>query len=431
MNDARRPFEILAFVAALLGALALAGSWMALPPALTIEFYLLLVAAVVSENYAVMMPGYSFSIVYPLTMATVVLCGPTPALLVAALTSTGLGEFRERNWPLVGYNFGQLTLSTFLTGWTYVLLGGRVLVLQGTALSVAELPRMLAPLGAAAVISVIANIALASVGVAVKSSQPLLPVLESVSRVLWGQLALGIAGFVIAQVMALEVWAFALFVFPLLIARQFYQSFTAMQDAYTDTIRSLVGALEAKDPYTRGHSERVAEYSVLLARSAGRDGGFVSRLENAALLHDLGKLALPGALLRKTQKLDDDDWATIRSHPEIGGRMVARIPAVSVLAPAVEAHHERLNGTGYPRGLAADSISLEARMLAIADSYDAMTSDRPYRPGLEKEAAVAELRRCSEAELDAGLVETFVGALENAPAAPLRSLRDALEEEPA
>lgn len=428
MRDARRPFELLGAAAATLGVLALVASWLAYPPQLTIEFYLLLLAAVVSENYAVMMPGYSFSIVYPLTMATAVLCGPTPALLVAALTSTSLSEFREKNWPLVAYNFGQLTLSTFLTGWTYVLLGGRVLVEQGSAFSVAELPSMLIPLASSAVISVIANIALASIGVAVKNGQPLLPVLESVSRVFWGQLALGVSGFVIAQVMALQVWAFALFVFPLLIARQFYQSFTAMQDAYTDTIRSLVGALEAKDPYTRGHSERVAEYSVLLARSAGRDGGFVSRLENAALLHDLGKLALPGALLRKTQRLDDGDWEAIRSHPALGGRMVARIPAVSGLAPAVEAHHERLNGSGYPRGLLADRISLEARMLAIADSYDAMTSDRPYRPGLDKEQAVAELRRCAEAELDAGLVEVFILALDEVPAAPVRNLKDVLEE---
>jgi HD-GYP domain-containing protein (c-di-GMP phosphodiesterase class II) len=198
------------------------------------------------------------------------------------------------------------------------------------------------------------------------------------------------------------------FIFPLLVARQFYQRFSAMKSAYVDTIRSLIGALEAKDPYTRGHSERVAEYSVLIGRAAGMDSRSLTDLEYAALLHDLGKIALPGPLLRKPGKLDDAEWSAIKGHPGVGASMVRRIPPLKKLADTVSRHHERLDGTGYPEGLSAGELAMSTRILAIADSFDAMTSNRPYRPGLTREAAIAELRRCSPHQLDADLVEVFV-----------------------
>ncbi len=407
----RRPFLFLSLIGVIFGTLALSASWLAYPPEVTAAFVLLTSVAVFSENYAVLMPGYSFSIVYPLTMAAVVLCGPTAAILLVVPASTSVVELREHDWPLVAYNFGQLTASTFVTGWTYVLLGGRVLTETGTAFRLDEFPSMFIPLVAAAVVSVVANLLLAAIGVSAEHGRPLWSVLEPLAVFFWGQVALGFAGFVIAQVMALEVWAFALFTFPLLIARQFYQNFNAMQEAYTDTIRSLVGALEAKDPYTRGHSERVAQYSLLLGRAIGLDRRALGELETAAILHDLGKLALSGALLRKVEKLDDKDWDVIRTHPTLGAAMVRKIPAVAALADPVERHHERLDGSGYPGGLRAEAISREARILAIADSFDAMTSDRPYRPGLSVDAAVSELRRCSEGELDRLLVKRFVEAL--------------------
>jgi putative nucleotidyltransferase with HDIG domain len=211
--------------------------------------------------------------------------------------------------------------------------------------------------------------------------------------------------------MAIDPAAFAFFIFPLLVARQFYERFSALKSAYADTIRSLVGALEAKDPYTRGHSERVAEYAVLIAQAAGLDSKSVSELEYAALLHDLGKIALPGDLLRKPGKLNEEEWEAIRGHPGVGAAMVRRIPPLRKHADTVNRHHERLNGSGYPDGLHESDLSTAARILAIADSFDAMTSSRPYRAGLSREAAISELRRCSPEELDTDLVEVFVQAI--------------------
>jgi HD-GYP domain-containing protein (c-di-GMP phosphodiesterase class II) len=254
--------------------------------------------------------------------------------------------------------------------------------------------------------------ALAALGVALKNGLRLSDVLDSMGWLPWGQIALGVVGFIIAQVMAVNVTAFALFIFPLLVARQFYQSSTALKSVYKDTIRSLIGALEAKDPYTRGHSERVAEYAVLIGRQAGLDSRSLDDLENAALLHDLGKLALPGPLLRKAGALNDDEWCAIREHPNLGADLVRRIPPLRPLADVVERHHERLDGSGYPLGLTGQGLSVAVRILAIADSFDAMTSDRPYRAGLSAEEALAELRQCSPSQLDPDLVEALAAANE-------------------
>jgi putative nucleotidyltransferase with HDIG domain len=239
---------------------------------------------------------------------------------------------------------------------------------------------------------------------------PLADVLDSVGLLPVGQVAFGVIGYIIAQVLAASPWAFVLFVFPLLVARQFYQRFSALKSAYTDTIRSLVGALEAKDPYTRGHSERVAKYAVIIGEASGLDSRALYDLEHAALLHDVGKLALPGVLLRKTGQLTDDEWIAVKNHPTTGAQMVQRIPPLRRLAKAVEQHHERLDATGYPFGLDGDGLSAAARILAVADSFDAMTSDRPYRRGLSYEDAIAELIRCSPGQLDREVVRTFIDA---------------------
>lgn len=409
-SGVRRPFAILSWLVASAGIGALALSWVVYPPEFSLYFVFLLAAALISENYTVVMGGYSFSIAYPLTIAALVLCGPTPALILAASSSVNIYDLRTLPRSVNLFNLGQLLVSIALSGWVYVGLGGRVLISAGVATewSSADFPGFLLPLLAVAVVSALGNVALASLGVAARTGEKLSDVLESVGWLPAGQVAFGAIGFIIAQVMAIAPAAFVFFIFPLLVARQFYQRFSAMKSAYVDTIRSLIGALEAKDPYTRGHSERVAEYSVLIGRAAGMDSRSLADLEYAALLHDLGKIALPGPLLRKPGKLDDAEWSAIKGHPGVGASMVRRIPPLKKLADTVSRHHERLDGTGYPEGLSASELATSTRILAIADSFDAMTSNRPYRPGLTREAAIAELRRCSPHQLDADLVEVFV-----------------------
>lgn len=416
-NDGvRRPFLYLTVVVLTLGIAAFVFSWMKSPPIFSAEFAFLLVAGLISENFAVEMGEYSFSIAYPLVLAALILCGPTPALILAIATSVNLIDVRNLHWSVTVFNIGQLLFSSALAAGAYVALGGRVLLASGIGpFGASDFPAAFVPLLATAVAGSVGNIALASLGVSVKSGERIGNVLESVGWLPIGQLALGVVGFTIAQVMAINIAAFLFFIFPLLVARQFHQRFLSLHSVFTDTIRSLIGALEAKDPYTRGHSERVAKYAVLLGRALAFEPRELGDLEKAALLHDLGKLALPGELLRKVGRLEPHEWDEIRRHPSNGAEMISKIPPLRRLAEPVLCHHERLDGSGYPNGLRGAELSSFARILAIADSYDAMTSDRPYRRGFSRLEAATELRRCAGIQLDSAYVEAFIDTLLDEP----------------
>ena len=226
--------------------------------------------------------------------------------------------------------------------------------------------------------------------------------------VLPAHIALPFVGFLMAQVLSLQLFALPLFVFPLLVARQLYQRYLGLRRAYVDTIRSLVSALEAKDPYTRGHSERVSEYAVVLGRELGLDSRALERLEYAGLLHDLGKLAVPSHILTKPGRLEDAEMDRIREHPRRGAAMVGRIPSLRDLAETVGQHHERIDGKGYPGGIRGIELTQAARILAVVDSYDAMTTTRAYRRALTQEEAVAEMLAGAGGQFDEDMVRAFL-----------------------
>jgi diguanylate cyclase (GGDEF)-like protein len=176
-------------------------------------------------------------------------------------------------------------------------------------------------------------------------------------------------------------------------------------------IYALAAAIEAKDVHTQGHSRRVRDYAIALAEAVGLTPDRVANLGAAALLHDIGKIGIPDHILNKTGKLTAEEWEVIQGHPKLATIIVGRIPALSPCLPAILHHHERWDGTGYPSGLKGDAIPLEARILAIADAFEAMTAPRPYRRALSIEAAVAELRRSAGGQFDPQLVEVFLSVL--------------------
>ena len=222
--------------------------------------------------------------------------------------------------------------------------------------------------------------------------------------------AISFVGYLIAEVLAVSVIGFPLFVFPLVVARQLYERYTSLRESYVDTVRSLVGALEAKDPYTRGHSERVASYGVELGRKLGLDSRSVRRLEYAALLHDVGKLRVSRLLLTKPGSLSPSEYQTIQEHPVVGASMVAQIPPLKDLAEYVRLHHERWDGQGYPLRVEGDSIPLFARILSVVDAYDAMTTTRPYRSALMHDEAIAQLIQGAGQQFDPEVVRVFIEA---------------------
>ena len=179
------------------------------------------------------------------------------------------------------------------------------------------------------------------------------------------------------------------------------------REMYVATMRSLAHVVEAKDPTTRGHLDRTAHYGIALARLV--DPALAERREVSYgfFLHDIGKVGIPESILCKAGPLTELEWIVMRSHPDQGARIVAPIPFMGEAVEIVRSHHERWDGRGYPRGMRGEEIPLAARIFAIADSFDAMTSDRPYRAAMSTEAAVAEIRAGSGTQFDPRCVEAF------------------------
>jgi len=176
------------------------------------------------------------------------------------------------------------------------------------------------------------------------------------------------------------------------------------------SLARLSAAIEARDPYAKGHSSRVTVFAQAMARRIGLDKERVSILRLGALLHDVGKLAVPSSVLLKRGPLTEAEFGQMRRHPAAGARMLETLGAPPTILPVVLHHHERWDGAGYPTGRRAEEIPLEARVLCIVDSFDAMTSNRPYRAPRRPDEAWDELQRCAGTQFDPELVGAFAEA---------------------
>ena len=188
-------------------------------------------------------------------------------------------------------------------------------------------------------------------------------------------------------------------------SRHLYQE---LQDMLFNTVKSLVAAVDAKDEYTRGHSERVYEVAIMLGERIGLDTSDLRDLSWAALLHDVGKIAIGREILNKPSRLSDEEFAVIKTHPDRGVRVLEPIPQLQHILPAIRHHHERFDGHGYPLGLKGMEIPLASRILAVADTFDAMASSRAYRPAQDLEVVLNEIRRCSGSQFDPDMVTAFL-----------------------
>ena len=191
--------------------------------------------------------------------------------------------------------------------------------------------------------------------------------------------------------------------------KELEESYEKLKAANRQALFGLAEAIEAKDPYTKGHCGRVAAYSLVLARAAGYPVDGLETLEFGAFLHDIGKIGIRDAVLLKPGPLDDAEWVHMREHPVKGYEIASKIEMLKPIMAAVRNHHERWDGSGYPDSMAAENIPLVARIVAIADAYDAMSTDRPYKKALSLEECEAVLRKTAGKMYDPELVEVFVG----------------------
>ncbi len=343
------------------------------------------------------------------------LCGPAAAVLVASVGFV----VEDRSSELVkrAFNSAMLILAAGAAGLVMVGLGG-----GWHGLDFDGFPHDLLPALGADVAVFLTSVGLVSLVIALCAH--LRPM--SVARGLIDLSALLVLGNGLLGLALAVVWgpcgigplSAALVVVPLLLARFTYNQIADEQRAYDSTVRALVRAVETKDVYTRHHSERVSKASVLIARESNMPERMVPSLRYAGLLHDVGKIGVPTRVLQKADRLTEAEFDAIKLHPVRGREMVAEIDFLEEARAGIFHHHERLDGRGYPMGLAGADIPEFARIIAVADAFDSMTSTRSYRGARSVEAAVAELRRCAGTQFDAPKVEALIRALGRNPWEP-------------
>lgn len=190
-------------------------------------------------------------------------------------------------------------------------------------------------------------------------------------------------------------------------------TYQKLQDSYLESIQTLRYTVEAKDSYTRGHSDRVSEFSVLLGKHLGLSDQDLEHLRLGGLFHDIGKIGVPDIILQKNSKLTDDEYSQIKQHPNIGVHILSNATIFNDILPIVEHHHEKFDGTGYPKNLAGNDIPYLARIAAIADSFDAMASRRAYRDSLPLDVIISEFERCKGTQFDPQMADVFLDILNN------------------
>ena len=210
-------------------------------------------------------------------------------------------------------------------------------------------------------------------------------------------------------------WPVILFLIPLYYSRYYWDEYVKIQDAFSQTVEMLMATIDAKDAYTRMHSERVAAIAEDLAKALKLSDTDVAKIKLGSRVHDIGKIAIPDRVLLKPGKLTDEEYSLIKAHTLMGVELLKLATFLEDIMPIVRSHHERWDGKGYPDGLAGGEIPLWARIVALADAYEAMTAGRPYRPARSPEEALAEILAHSGTQFDPELVEIFKELWEEDP----------------
>ena len=343
------------------------------------------------------------------TLAAVVLLGPFAAALVGATSLISMR--RQLHLPERLFNGAMHALCGLAAGEAYLALHGHVGFPTASAFRA-----IVVAFAAAAAVHVATNHALIwgiyrldrGSGMlrreALESSLPLL---------LASDLGYACLGLVIASLWQIMGWFAALLVLvPLFVARWAMGQFAEQQRAYAATMNALCQAVETKDYYTRGHGDRVSRGAVMIARQIGMSSDRTDAIRFAGMLHDVGKLGVPTQVLQKTGPLTEDEYAAIQLHPMRGLEIVREIGFLYEALNGIMHHHERIDGRGYPMGLAGHEIPEFARVIAVADAFDSMTSTRSYREAKSIRLALAELRKGAGTQFDPLIVEAFIAALD-------------------
>jgi putative nucleotidyltransferase with HDIG domain len=383
-------------------------------------FALLLALAMASDLLAIEAKGMHLSGALIALVLAMCFLGPAPAVVIALIT-IAVAAARQMPAPV-------LLLHNVANYATYPLVGGLVArAAIGLGASRTEAAFAFVVFGVFWVATIL-SFGLIAVSERLVHSRPiartvrtiLVPILPSEAAagmlLLAFALAYSTSGFVALAVLVLALCAFQALTRALLTsqerAEQLAVRSTQLASLQVGVLAALVQTLSLRDKMTARHSAAVARYAKAIATAVGCSEEEQELVHTAGLLHDIGKFIFPDSILFADRRLSDDDWQIVKKHPSQGARVVGRVSGYGPVADIIHAHHERIDGTGYPRGLTADEIPLLSRMISIADTYDVMTARDSYRDPVSSAEAIAELRRVSGKQLDGRLVEVFIDVLQ-------------------
>jgi putative nucleotidyltransferase with HDIG domain len=372
------------------------------------NIWLILIFFLAISTFAEFIPvdlptGGGISIGFPIDFVLILVYGPALAMLITALGAL-IAEIIEgkKSWYKVIFNTAEYALSAGVAGLVYQYTGG-IIGFQNFFKFV--FPAILCALTYCLVNSILVTIVISFA----QDSKISTVWRVNIKEMIPSYLAEAPMGFLMAIVYVdVGIIGILLFFLPLLLARRSFELYTKMRKVYLDTIRALAAAIDAKDPYTKGHSERVAQLSVALAQDLHLSDRDIENIEYTALLHDIGKIGIDDRILGKNDSLTSEEYKKIKEHTIMGAKIIEPVDFLKNSYQAIYHHHERYNGNGYPDGLKSENIPILARIIAVADAYDAMGSDRPYRKKLSKEKILKEFTEQSGKQFDPQIVNALM-----------------------
>jgi putative nucleotidyltransferase with HDIG domain len=357
--------------------------------------------AAFAENWTVALgSSSSMSLSFTVHLSTGILFGPAAAGLVAAVgVAVTDGAVRRYDAAHLAFNIGQMATASMLAAGAYFALGGSASL---------DMVHDAVPVAAASLVYLLVNNTLVSIVLGLTGRSFGQEWLESSRDVLLPYVSMGPLGALIAHTYVDTPWSILYYIPLVLVIYNGFRLYVTLQHETDHALVALADSIDKRDQYTYQHSMRVARLAGEIAEAMGLTARDVDLLVAAARVHDLGKIATDNRVLFKQSSLTADERRLIQAHPAEGGDLAGRFSMFREGRRLIRHHHERWDGKGYPDGLAGEDIPLGARIIAVADSYDAMTSDRPYRKALPHDVAMIELQRGAGSQFDPAVVHAFV-----------------------
>lgn len=376
-----------------------------IPPS---RILLFLILSIIADSFPVVTPFGAVTIEYSIILTAIIAIGGLNAALIQ-VPAVLVGNLIARKSPVYKafFNSAQQSFCTLVAGLIYQFTGGVVGSL--------EFNKFVLPIILCALSYFTLNTSIVLRAFSIREGKSFWSIWKGeVKWLINNYMAFMMLGLVLAYIyLKLSIWVLLFLFFFLIFFRRLFKESMITRKIYLDTITGLAAEVEAFDLYTHGHSKRVAEYSFKIGKALQLSEEELEHLQYACLLHDIGKISISEDIINKPGKLTEEEYQLVKQHVKVGANIIQQLEFLEEISPAVRYHHERLDGKGYLEGVKRADLPILARIIAVADGFDAMTSARPYRGPLSKKEAMAELKRCVNSQYDPEIVETLVRIIEN------------------